>query len=99
MKLNVLTFVLLTFACGVLVTSFYTFKREEIEQNRKDFSLKTIKQIVNQEQFELVPINATRYIIQNEDTYSGTVFQSTSSSGYNGEILLWIAIDLSLIHI
>ena len=93
MKLNVLTFVLLTFTCGVLVTSFYTFKREEIEQNRKDFSLKTIKQIVNQEQFELVPINATRYIIQNEDTYSGTVIQSTSLSGYNGEIILWIAID------
>lgn len=93
MKLQVLTLVLLTFTCGVLVTGFYTIKREEIEQNRKDFSLKSIKQIVNQDQFELVPINATRYIVQNEDTYIGTVFQSTSLSGYNGEIILWIATD------
>lgn len=93
MKRKLITFVLLAIACGVSVTSLYTFQRENIEKNREDFSLKTIKQLVNQEDFDLVPVNATKYIIYDQNIYSGTVFQSISLSGYNGEIVLWIATD------
>ena len=90
MKRKLITFVLLAIACGVSVTSLYTFQRENIEKNREDFSLKTIKQLV-QEDFDLVPVNATKYIIYDQNIYSGTVFQSISLSGYNGEIVQWIA--------
>ena len=93
MKLKILIFTLLSLSCGLSVTSLYTAKREQIEHNREDFSLRVIKQLVNQEQFSLVPVNAKKYIIQNEATYIGTIFQGTSLSGYNGEIILWIATD------
>ena len=91
MNLKLFTFVVLTLICGFSVTVLHTFKSEQIEYNRKEFSLRTIKQLVNQKQFSLVQINDERYAIKHQNTYDGAIFKSRTPSGYNGEIILWIA--------
>ena len=91
MSLKLFTFVVLTLICGISITGLHTFKSEQIEYNRKEFALRTIRQLVNQKQFSLVQINDERYAIKYQNTYDGAVFKIRTPSGYNGEIILWIA--------
>ena len=93
MNPRILTLIFLAIACGLAVSSLNGLTKEKIRENYEQFSLRQITQVVQDKRALLEQIDAQRFLIKDEYGPNGMVSQVSTSSGYNGEITMWVATD------
>ena len=91
MNARVATLTILALICGVLISGLFSVTRVQIRDNRQDYAELQLRQVVQDESVELRQIDTDHYLILDDARSNGMVFRYDTTSGYNGNISLWIA--------
>ena len=86
---------LLALVCGLILSLSYLASRETVEANKAAFARQQLMALLPSNQYTLRRLTEHQYEILSEQAVTGHILRLTTHEGYNGEITLWLAVDLS----
>lgn len=84
--------VALALICALLLTGMYGFSKERIELNKRIHAERTLRQMIDRDDIELIREDAG-YVVHHESDVYARIRELHTIEGYNGHIGLYLAVD------
>ncbi len=81
----------MTVLCGTLMSGLYLLTRDQIEHNQRAFAMTVLKEVSGNPSAKLERTGDDQYQIL--DDSGGQIYTVSTNEGYNGTIILWMALD------
>mgnify|MGYP002631946781 CR=1 FL=1 len=83
--------ILFSFICAVLLASAYELSRDTIESNQQAYRVTVLERMMGDAGLSFTEQPGGFIVYQGDERY-GTIYQTSTQQGYNGEIGLFVAV-------